>query len=94
MCHFWAQNGPFAPIFFVENINIIYIYLLTPFIVQNFTKILTADSVVMMCHFWAQNGPLAQMRFFFFFSENLLISNVPFIHVYLHTKNQSQILIY
>ena len=48
-------------------------------------------SRIMMCHFWAQNDPFSQMRFF---SENLLMSLVPFIHVSLHTKNQSQILIY
>ena len=41
-----------------------------------------------MCHFWTQNGPLTQMRNI---SENLLIYLVPFIHVYLHAKNQSQI---
>ena len=29
-----------------------------------------------------------------FFSENLLMSLVSFIHAYLHTKNQSQVLIY
>ena len=44
-----------------------------------------------MHHFWAQKGPFAQMRIF---SENLLVSIVPFIHAYLHAKNQSQILIY
>ena len=44
-----------------------------------------------MHNFWAQNGPFAQMRIF---SENLLMSLVPFIHAYLHAKNQSQILIY
>ena len=45
MCHFWAQNGPFAPNknFFWKIINIILIYLLAPFIVQNFKKILPAD---------------------------------------------------
>ena len=31
---------------------------------------------------------------YFFFSENLLMSLVSFIHAYLHAKNQSQILIY
>ena len=34
MCHFWAQNGPFLPIFFFfffKMINIIFIYLLAPF---------------------------------------------------------------
>ena len=32
MHHFWAQNGPFAlnNFFFLEKINIIFIYLLTP----------------------------------------------------------------
>ena len=33
---FWAQNGPFALIFFWKIINITLIYLLVPFIVQNF----------------------------------------------------------
>ena len=47
--------------------------------------------VIRMHHFWAQNGPFPQMRFF---SENPLISLVPFIHAYLHTKNQCQISIY
>ena len=40
MHHFWAQNGPFAPLFFFfffgKIINIIFIYLLAPSIVQNF----------------------------------------------------------
>ena len=44
-----------------------------------------------MRNFWAQNGPFPQMRIF---SENLLMSLVPFIHAYLHAKNQSQILVY
>ena len=36
MCHFWAQNGRFDPNkFFLKIINIILIYLLAPFIVQN-----------------------------------------------------------
>ena len=52
MCHFWAQNGPFPPlphptkIFFFWGggiINIILIYLLAPFILQNFKKILPSD---------------------------------------------------
>ena len=44
MHHFWAQNGPFAPNnFFWKIINIILIYLLVPFIGQNFKKILPAD---------------------------------------------------
>ena len=39
MRHFWVQNGTFAPppkIFLWKIINIILIYLLAPFIGQNF----------------------------------------------------------
>ena len=43
-----------------------------------------------MHHFWAQNDPLGQTRVFL---EKLSIKIVPFIHAYLHAKNQSQILI-
>ena len=41
--HFWIQNGLFAPnkFFFWEKVmNIIFIYLLAPFIVKNFKKFL------------------------------------------------------
>ena len=43
--HFGAQNGPFAQNNFLGGkiINIILIYLLAPFTVQNFKKILPAD---------------------------------------------------
>ena len=43
MHHFWAQNGPFAPNkkFFGKLFTLIY--LLAPFIVQNFKNILPAD---------------------------------------------------
>ena len=43
MHHFWPQNGLLAPKVFWKIINIILIYLLAPFIVQNFKKILPAD---------------------------------------------------
>ena len=45
MCRFWVQNGPFAPnnIFFWKITNMILIYLLAPFTVQNFKKILPAE---------------------------------------------------
>ena len=43
MQNFWAQNGPFAPIVFWKIINIIFINLLAPIIVQNLKKILPAD---------------------------------------------------
>ena len=45
-----------------------------------------------MRNFRAQNRPFPQMRILF--SEKLLMNLVPFIHAYLHAKNQSQILIY
>ena len=83
MHHFWAQNGPFAPkqIFFWKIINIIQI--LKTF----FQRIPSYEGV----QFWAQNGPFPEM---IIFSENLLMSIVPFIHAYIQAKNQSQILIY
>ena len=45
MCHFWAQNGPFDPIFFFfwKINNITLIYLSAPFIVQKIKKILQVD---------------------------------------------------
>ena len=51
MCHFWAQNGPFAlnKNVLVKTINITFNYLLVLFIVQNFNKILTADPESLGC---------------------------------------------
>ena len=51
MCHFLIQNGPFAPpkFFFSKIINIILIYLLGFFVVQNFKKILRADPELWGC---------------------------------------------
>ena len=66
MHHFWAQNGPFAPNnFFWKIINIILIYLLASFIVQNFKNSSSGSRVMMMHNFWAQNGQFAQMSIFF-----------------------------
>ena len=41
-CHFWAPNGSFAPNknFFLKKNNIIFIYLLAPFVWQNFKMFL------------------------------------------------------
>ena len=62
------------------------------FLCAKFKKILTADpEFITMHNFWAQYGPFPLMRIF---SENLLMSLVSFIHVYIHAKSQSQILIY
>ena len=44
-----------------------------------------------MHNIWAQNAHFLKREFF---SENLLMSLISFIHAYLHAKNQSQILIY
>ena len=48
VCHFWAQNGPFTTNknFFEKIINIIFIFQLALFIVQDFKKILIADPVL------------------------------------------------
>ena len=45
MRHFQTQNGPFVlkKIFLVQTIIITFIYLLAPFIVQNFKEILPAN---------------------------------------------------
>ena len=82
MCHFWAENGPFVLNNFslVHTVITAFIYLLPLFLVRNLKKYSYSGSRVMrICYFSAQNGPFAQMRIF---SENLLISLVPFIHVY------------
>ena len=50
VCHFLTQNGSFAPNkFFFQKINIIFIYLLAPFILLNFKKILTANPELWGC---------------------------------------------
>ena len=41
MHYFWAQNGPFAlKNFFGNTIDIIFMFLLTPFIVQTLKKMI------------------------------------------------------
>ena len=81
-----------SQMFFLKIINIILIYLLAPFTVQNFKKVLPADPELWGCTIF---GPkMAHFLKWEFFSENLLMSLVSFIHAYLQAKNQSQILIY
>ena len=58
MHRFGAENSPFAPnkIFFLEkNINILFFYLMAPFIVQNFKKILPADPELWRCAIFGPN---------------------------------------
>ena len=92
-CTIFGPKMIHLPQFFggkIIKINLIYI--LAPFIVQNFKKILPGDPELWEC---AILGPkMAHFPKLEFFSENLLMSLVPFIHAYLHAKNQSQILIY
>ena len=79
-------------IFFWKIIKIILVYLLVPFILQNFKKILPADPELSGSATFGHK--IAHFPKWEFFSENLLMSLVSFIYAYLHTKNQSQILIY
>ena len=77
--HFQAQNGPFAlnVIFFRKTINIIIMYLLALFIMQNFKKILKSESRVMTtCHFWAKMVHLP-------INENFLEKALNNFHVFL-----------
>ena len=93
MCHFRAQNDPFVlnKIFLVQTIIITFINLLAIFNLQNFEKILQRiqnyDDAPFLDPKWSKSPNQN-------FSENLLMILVSLIHVYLHSKNQSQILIY
>ena len=93
--HFWDQNSPFVLNNIFRGINHCYYFhlLMALFMVQNLKEILqwiqNYDNVPFFDPKW-----YIYLNFFFFFSENLLMSLVSFIHAYLHAKNQSQILIY
>ena len=93
MCHFQAQNGPFilSKFFLVQTIIITLIYLLALFIVQNLKKFLQQIQSYEDAPFLGPKWSIFPNENFF--SENLLMSLVSFIHAYLHAKNQSQILI-
>ena len=77
---------------FWKILQIIVIYLLAPFTVQSFKKSLPADPELWGCTIL--ESKMAHFLKWEFFSENLLMSFVSFIHAYLHAINQSQILIY
>ena len=78
--------------FFFENYYYYSHLPISPFRCAKFKKNSSNGSTVMrMFNFWVQNCPFPQMRIF---PENLLMSLISFILVYLHAKNQSQILIY
>ena len=85
-----------------KTIDKILMHILAPFLLQNFKKIISADSIVkamiitfiyLMALFIVQNlkKVLADQNGPFvqmrIISEKLLINLVPFIHAYLHAKN-------
>ena len=91
MHHFWAQNGPLAPIFFLENYYYHSHLPISLFLCAKFSKNSSSGSRVMRIrNFWTLNGPFPQMRIFFRKPAN----EPSFIHAYLHAKNQSPIFIY
>ena len=57
-----------------------------------FKKIIPEDPELRICAIFGHT--MAHLPKWDFFSESLLMNLVSFIHAYLHTKNQSQILIY
>ena len=66
MHHFGDQNGPFAPPkFFFKIINIILIYLLAPFILQNLKKILPTDPELEDVQFLGPKWPISSNENFF-----------------------------
>ena len=94
MRHFWHQNGPFVldKTFLVINHCYNFHLPMALFIVQKLKEILQCIQSYDEAPFL---GPtLSSYLKLIFFSENLLMSLVSFIHAYLHAKNQSQILIY
>ena len=64
--------------FFLKKIiNIIFIFQLAPFILQNFKKNAQSQSRVMkMCHFWAQNTPISP-------EQNFLVQTIIITFIYL-----------
>ena len=66
MCHFGAQNDPFAPqkVFLVQTIIITFIYLLAVFIVQNIKNSYCGSRIMKMHHFGAQYGLFAPNKIF------------------------------
>ena len=63
-----------------------------PFHCAKFKRNLTMDPELWRCTIFGTK--VVHLPQIIFFSENLLMSLVSFIHAYLHVKNQSQILIY
>ena len=84
----WIQNYDDAP--FLGHLPQT-IFILENYYYRSHVPISLFSCAKFKKKFWAKNGSFPQNRIF---SEYLLMSLVPFINVYLHAKNQSQILIY
>ena len=77
MRHFWTPNGSFDPnnlFFFLKKINIIFIYLLVPFILQNFKQILRANPELWGCAIFRPKILEFALKFFFGHKPLLLLS--------------------
>ena len=70
------------------------IIIITPSIAQNFKKILPVDPELWGCAIFGHKMTHLPRWEFFRKPVNVLMNLVPFIHTYLHAKNQSEILIY
>ena len=77
MCHFWVQNGSFAPnnFFSKKIINIIFIYLLAPFILQNFKTILRVDPDLRGCAIFGPKMAHLSWIIFSWYKQLLLLSS-------------------
>ena len=77
MHHFWPPNGSFAPKFFFwkKIINIIFIYLLASFILQNLKKILKANPDLWGCSTFGSKIPQFVLNKFFWHKPLLLLSS-------------------
>ena len=79
---FLGPKWSMCPNFFLGNYYYHSHLPISPFYCAKFKKNSSSRSRVMrLCNLWAQNSPFPQIRVF---SENLLMSLVFFIHVYLH----------
>ena len=68
ICHFRAQNGPFAlnNFFLVKTVNISFIQLLALFMVQNFKNILRTNPELWGCTIFESKMAHLPPKYFFF----------------------------
>ena len=77
MHHFRAQSGSFASnnFFLKKIINIIFIYQLAPFILQNFKKMLRASPELWRCAIFGPRIPQFLLNKIFWYKPLLLLSS-------------------